>query len=70
MHPGATPPEDWWVKVESLQRDPRILELGSDPGIGKYREGTIQPTTAAKVWQNQKYEEFITAREKTAREDL
>ena len=46
------------------------LELGSDPGIQLGNEGTIQPTTAAKVWQNQKYEEFITAREKTAREDL
>ena len=70
MHPGATPPEDWWVKVESLQRDPWILELGSDPGIQLGNEGTIQTSTAAKVWQNQKYEEFITAREKTAREDL
>ena len=50
-----------------------------DPGTGilgsfTHRElegGTIQTTTAAKVWQNQKYEEFITVGEKTAAgEDL
>ena len=45
--------------------DPRILH---PQGI---RGGTIQTTTAAKVWQNQKYEEFITVGEKTAAgEDL
>ena len=46
----------------------------SDPGTGipgsfthgEIEGGTIQRSTAAKLWQNQKYEEFITVGEKTA----
>ena len=49
-----------------------VVSWGSwDPGTGipgsfthgEIEGGTIQSPTAAKVWQNQKYEEFITARE-------
>ena len=66
----GTKVEKWYLGIPAAgSYDPGTGIQGSFPNR-EIRGGTIQTTTAAKVWQNQKYEDFITVGEKTAGEDL